>query len=103
MTPVVDGRFSTRAKGEAVVKILAGDLGMKEEQIRSSYVQRSAPTASPMWRACKDLQFFIAQGEVTDAKVDLEKILELSLVDSVVKALGPDQPKKDSARTRRGR
>ena len=93
---VVDGRFSTGAKGEAVVKILARNLGMKEEQIRSSYVQAISADGKPNVESLrKDLQFFIAQGEVTDAKVDLDKILELSLVEAAARSLGPYQPKKD--------
>ena len=39
--------------------------------------------------------FFNSLGDVADAKVGLDKILELSLVDKVVKDLGLDQRKSD--------
>ena len=93
---VREGRFSTGPKGEAVVAILARNLGMKEEQIRGSYVQAISPDGKPNVESLrKDLQFFIAQGEVTDAKVDLDKILDLSLVETAVKALGLYQPQRE--------
>ena len=93
---IVDGRFTAGPRGEAIVKILARNLNMKEEQIRASYVPAISPDGRPNLDSLrKDLQFFIAQGDVSDPKVDLDKILDLSLVESVVKALGPYQPKKD--------
>jgi hypothetical protein len=93
---VSEGRFAEGARGEAVVAILARNLGMKEEQIRASYVQAISPDGKPNVESLrKDLQFFIAQGEVTDAKVDLDKILDLSLVEKVVTDLGPYQPKRN--------
>ncbi len=93
---VIDGRFSSGPKGEAVVAIMARNLGMKEEQIRASYVQAISADGRPNVESLrKDLQFFIAQGEVTDAKVDLDKILDLSLVEAAIKTLGPYQARKD--------
>ncbi len=93
---VIDGRFSNGPRGEAIVAILARNLNMKEEQIRGSYVQAISPDGRPNVESLrKDLQFFLAQGDVTDAKVDLDKILELSLVDKAAKDLGPYQPKRD--------
>ncbi len=93
---VVEGRFSNGPKGQAVIAILARNLNMKEDQIRSSYVQAISPDGSPNVESLrKDLKFFLAQGDVTDAKVDLDKILELSLVDKAAKDLGPYQPTRD--------
>ena len=93
---VVDGRFSNGTMGKTVVAILARNLNLKEEQIRASYVAAISPDGRPNVDSLrKDLQFFLAQGDVTDAKVDLDKILELSLVDKAVKELGPYQPKRD--------
>ena len=93
---VVEGRFSNGPKGQAVIAILARNLNMKEDQIRSSYVQAISPDGSPNVESPrKDLKFFLAQGDVTDAKVDLDKILELSLVDKAAKDLGPYQPTRD--------
>ena len=93
---VIDGRFSNGPRGEAIVAILARNLNMKEEQIRGSYVQAISPDGKPNVESLrKDLQFFLAQGDVTDARVDLDKILELSLVDKAAKDLGPYQPKRD--------
>lgn len=93
---VVDGRFSNGPKGKAIVAILARNLNLKEEQIRASYVAAISPDGRPNVESLrKDLQFFLAQGDVTDAKVDLDKILELSLVEKAAKDLGPYQRKGD--------
>ena len=92
---VKDGRFASSPAGDAVVQILAKDLGMKEEQIRASYVQAISPDGRPNVDSLrKDLKFFIAQGDVSDAKVDLDRILDLSFVDEAVRQLGPYVPKK---------
>ena len=96
---VNEGRFSTGPKGDAIIAIMARNLGMKAEQIRGSYVQAISPDGKPNVESLrKDLRFFIAQGDVTDPKVDLDKILELSLLDKVVRDLGPYSPRKDPAR-----
>ena len=87
---VKDGRFSTSAKGSEVVRIMAKNLGLKEDAVRATYVQAISPDGRPNDASLrKDLAFFKAQGDVTDAGVSVDQLLDFSFVEAAVKALGP--------------
>ena len=91
-----DGKFSPGPKGDAVVAIMAKGLGMPAEQIRGAYVQALNPDGKPAEASLrKDLEFFKAQGFVTDKSVSVDQVLDLSLVEQAVKELGPYVPKRD--------
>ncbi len=91
-----DGKFSPGPKGEALVSIMAKGLGAPPEQIRGAYVQALDPDGRPAIESLrKDLEFFKAQGFVTDATVNVERVLDLSLVEQAVKELGPYVAKRD--------
>ena len=83
---IVDGKISA---------IMAKHLGMKEEQIRASYVNAVNPDGRPNVEAMRrDLDFFRAVGDVTDPNISVDKLLDLSFVEAVVKELGPYTPAK---------
>ncbi len=91
-----DGRFSPGAKGEAIVAILARGLGLPEASIRVSWPPAMSPDGKPNVESLrKDLAFFKAQGDVTDAGIEVEKLLDLSFADAAVAALGPYAPRRD--------
>jgi NitT/TauT family transport system substrate-binding protein len=91
-----DGKFAPGPKGEALVAIMAKGLGAPPEQIRGAYVQALDPDGKPAVESLrKDLEFFKAQGFVTDRSVGVDKVLDLTLVERAVKDLGPYVPRRD--------
>ena len=92
---IVNGKIGAGAKADEVVSIMAKHLGMKDEQIRGSYVNAVNPDGAPNIEAMRrDLDFFRAVGDVTDSNITVDKLLDLSFVDAVVKELGPYKPAK---------
>lgn len=93
---VTDGKFSKGKKGSEIVRIVAKNLHLKEEDLRATFVQAISPDGRPNDDSLrKDLAFFKAQGDVTDAKVTVDQLLDLSFVDAAVKELGPYAPARD--------
>ena len=91
-----EGKYAPGPKGDAVVAIMAKGLGMPTTQIRGAYVQALDPNGKPAVESLrKDLEFFKTQGFVTDKSINVEQVLDLSLVDAAVKELGPYVAKRD--------
>ena len=91
-----DGKFAPGPKGDAIVEIMSKGLGMPAAQIRAAYVQALDPDGKPAIESLrKDLEFFKAQGFVTDPSVRVEQVLDLSLVEQAAKELGPWVAKRD--------
>jgi NitT/TauT family transport system substrate-binding protein len=93
---VQEGRFAKGPKGDEIVRIMAQHLHLKEEALRASYVQAISPDGRPNDASLrKDLTFFKAQGDVTDQKISVDTLLDLSFVDQAVKDLGPYKASHD--------
>ncbi len=88
-----DGKFAPTPEGEAIVKIMASGLGLDAGQIRGAFVPAINPDGRPNIASLrKDLEFFAAQGDVTDASIRVETLLDMSFVDAALKDLGPYAP-----------
>lgn len=91
-----EGKFAPTPKGEAIVAIMARGLGLPEAQIRGAYVPAISPDGRPNEASLrKDLDFFKAQGDVTDASVRVETLLDMSFVEAALRDLGPYKPNRD--------
>ncbi len=91
---IENGKFSATPLGQEMVKILSAGLGMKEQDVRDSYLQAVDPDARPNLEAVKaDIAFFRETGSLT-GDVALDQLFDLSFVDAAVKDLGPYKPKK---------
>jgi NitT/TauT family transport system substrate-binding protein len=92
---VVEGRFTTDAKGNDIVRILASALKLTPEQIREAETQAVDPDGHVNEASLRnDLDFFKAAGEVTSREVTLDQLLDNSFVEAAVKALGPYKPQR---------
>ena len=90
---VVEGRFTTDAKGNEVAGILAAALKLTPAQIRGAETQAVDPDGHVNEATLRnDLDFFKSVGEVTSREVTLDQLLDNSFVDAAVKALGPYKP-----------
>ena len=86
---IKDGRFSDSPKAAAMVKILAGNLKLKEEQVRKVWPAATDPDARPHLPSLqRSLAFFKEHGLVKDQKLQVENVLDMSFVDAAVKDLG---------------
>ena len=93
---VKDGRFSDSPKGKDITRIMAKNLGLKDEEVQATYVPAINPDARPNQESLRrDLAFFKAQGDVTDQKVTVEQLMDLSFVESAVRELGQYKPSRD--------
>ena len=87
------GRLAANAKGEAIVAIMAKGLDLPEARIRGAYMPAINPDGRPNIDSLrKDLAFFKAQGDVTDAAVAVDTLLDMSFVDKALSELGPYRP-----------
>jgi NitT/TauT family transport system substrate-binding protein len=93
---VRDGRFAAGPKGDAVVAIMAQHLGVTAAALRATYVQAIDPDGRPNADSLRrDLAFMKVQGDVRDAGVSVDALLDMGFVDKAVSALGPYRPAPD--------
>ena len=87
---IKDGRFGDGPKGAALVKIMADNLKLKEEQVRKVWPAAIDPDARPHLPSLqRSLAFFKEHGFVKDAALQVENVLDMSFVEAAVKDLGP--------------
>jgi NitT/TauT family transport system substrate-binding protein len=93
---IKDGRFSTGAKGNEIVAMLARNLKVSEAQIRATWPQAIDPDG----RVNRDslqrvLDFFKEYDQVSDKSVTVDSVLDMSFVEQALKDLGPYRPQPD--------
>ncbi len=91
-----DGRFSTGANGQTIAAIVAQGLGLPLASIMATYPPAMDPDGHPnVASLSKDLAFFKAQGDVSDANAQVETLLDMRFADAAVRELGPYAPRRD--------
>jgi NitT/TauT family transport system substrate-binding protein len=82
-----DGRYKSGASADEIVRIVAAGMHVPEKLLRETHT----PVADWQLHLAsmrKDLEFFKAQGTVTDAAVTVESNVDLSLLQAALKDLG---------------
>lgn len=82
-----DGRYNNGASADEIVRIVAAGMHVPEQLLRETHT----PVADWQLHLAsmrKDLEFFKAQGTVTDASVSVESTVDLSLLQIALKDLG---------------
>jgi NitT/TauT family transport system substrate-binding protein len=92
---LVDGRIGPSPKGQEIAGMLAKAVHLPVEQIMRIYSQAVDPDGKVNVEGLKkDLVFFKDVGEVTDAKMTVDQLIDMSFADAAVKELGPYKPAK---------
>ena len=87
------GRLAANAKGEAIAAIMAKGLGLPEDRIRGAYMPSINPDGRPNVESLRrDLAFFKERGDVADASIAVDTLLDMSFVDKALKDIGPYRP-----------
>jgi NitT/TauT family transport system substrate-binding protein len=87
---LVEGRIGATPPGDAIAAMVATAIKLPVEQIKRIYSQAVDPDGKVNVDSLKkDLAFFKEFGEVTDAKMTVEQLLDMSFVDAAGQELGP--------------
>ena len=85
---IENGAFRTDERGACVVKLISAETGLPEAAIRGirpSPINIETPLNIAGLR--KDLEFMKGQGDVIDAGMSVERLVDLSIYDAALKAL----------------
>jgi hypothetical protein len=89
------GRFSSGPKADEIVRIIAEGTSMKEHLVRTiSLPAIDLDRPVNLEALQKDLSFFKAEGDIPDATLTADQLVELSMLNRALKSLGPRERTK---------
>ena len=84
------GRFSSGPKADEIVRIIAEGTSMKEHLVRTiSLPAIDLDRPVNLEALQKDLSFFKAEGDIPDATLTADQLVELSMLNGALRSLGP--------------